>query len=562
MSWKVIAAAVVLAACTTTDPASPDGTSQVSVPDITSAPGETPDPEAAPGDDGALVCWEAEPRPGPAEFAFSDATVEAGLLDPLTGMHGHAAAWGDVNGDLIADLVVGTFANRPIEQYQVRGADGPRADTLLVGSADGLFSAVADFPEALGRTSGAIIADLDGDGDNDVMLSRNMRERERAAEPTQIYRNDGDTFALVDVDLGRLVSGRSIGVIDYNRDSLLDIVLLEDRWAGNRSTVLLENRGSLQFHEVTDEVGLPEGITGLGIATSDVNGDGRTDFFVGGSNRLFIATDDGFVEGDSEVFSWPVFGDEDDAAGAAIADVNRDGLPDLVVGHHYNSTLSQQRQVPIRLYLNEGTDDGGIPRFRDVTVEAGLVGLPTKAPHVEVADIDNDLWPDIVTTASAADGNQPAIFRNLGTEPGGTPTFEAPAGLGSPQYWVAGPTADVDRDGRVDILLVEWEPSLPSLFLRNETGSGNWLEVTVSGPQPIGTVVWVWEGGGLDQPEALLGMREIVVSQGYTSGGLPVAHFGLGTVATVDVRIVSPDGTSFAVTEVAANRHIRIPGGC
>ena len=44
-----------------------------------------------------------------------DATAAAGLTDPLTGMMGHAAAWGDVDGDGAPDLFVGTFADRPAD---------------------------------------------------------------------------------------------------------------------------------------------------------------------------------------------------------------------------------------------------------------------------------------------------------------------------------------------------------------------------------------------------------------------------------------------------------------
>lgn len=554
---------LMVAACTTstTGPAgatqSPGAAGPTSQSNPTSAPIDVIE-----GPSDGMVCWTAEPPPGSATITFSDITAEVGLVEPLTGMHGHAAAWGDVNGDNRPDLVVGTFANRPFEKYQVRGADGPSPDTLLVAAADGSYAVESTFPPILGRTSGAVIIDIDHDGDRDVLLSRNMRDRERGDAPTQIYRNDGGTFSLVDVDLGRLVSGRSIGILDFDQDGLLDILLVEDRFGGDRSSMLLRNEGGMVFSDVSQAAGIPEGLHGLGIATSDLNGDGATDFFVGGANRLFIATDSGFTEATDPLFTWDTFGNEDDAAGVSIADLNRDGLPDLVVGHHYNSTLSQNRSVPIRVYLNTGNDDQEIPRFVDVTSDAGIEPLPTKAPHVEIADLDNDGWPDILTTASADGGESPAVFRNLGGDRGGTPTFSAPTGLGSAQYWVAGPTADVDRDGRLDVLLVEWEPTLPSLLLRNESDSGKWLEVTVSGSEGIGTTVWVWEAGRLDDLDALLGMREIVVSQGYTSGNLPVAHFGLGETAAVDVRIVSPDGTSIAVTDVGANQHIRIPGGC
>lgn len=572
--FAVLAAATLFAAsCSGTPDTSEPNRPAVPGPTSTAPTTESPtvgnttktdedQPSDEPPSPDSIVCWAAPAAPGEASIAFSDATVAAALVEPLTGMHGHAAAWGDVNGDGHADLLVGTFANRPIERYQVRGADGPRPDSLLLGTSSGSFEALPGFPEVLGRTSGVAITDLDGDGDQDIVLSRNMRDRTRGDAPSQIYRNDGESFALVDIDLGRLFSGRSVGALDYNRDGLIDLILLEDRFAGERSSVLLHNEGDLSFTDRTLAAGLPGDVVGLGIATSDLNGDGRTDFFVAGANRLFVATDEGFGEATTPLFQWETFGNEDDVAGAAIGDLNRDGRPDLVVGHHYNSTLSQGREVPIRVYLNVGNTADGMPQFEDVTDLAGLLPLPTKAPHVEIADFDNDGWPDILTSASAADGTRPAIFRHEGVDADGVPRFAAPPGLGAAQYWVAGPTADVDRDGRLDVLLVEWEPTLPSLLLRNETASGHWLQVSIGIAQPIGTVVSVWPAGSLGEPSELIGVREIVVSQGYTSGNLPIAHFGLGDHDSVDIRAVLPDGTTHTATHVQADQHVRLPGGC
>jgi enediyne biosynthesis protein E4 len=259
---------------------------------------------------------------------------------------------------------------------------------------------------------------------------------------------------------------------------------------------------------------------------------------------------------------WEVFGDEDDVAGVSIADVNRDGLLDVVLGQHYNSTLSRGTAVPVRLYLNRSRD--GELMLEDVTERAGLIGLPTKAPHVEFVDLDNDGLVDILTSASAADGTLPAVFRNTGLVDG-IPVFEAPTGLGSPQYWVAMPTADVDRDGRVDTLAVEWESALPSPLFRNVSASGHWIEVSVDhtlGGGP-GTRVSVYENGAAGDPSRLLGMREITVSQGYSAGNEPVAHFGLGDVTAVDV-VVSPPlvVAPIVVTGLATDQHVRLPNGC
>jgi enediyne biosynthesis protein E4 len=506
-------------------------------------------------------CWTADPPPGAEGIQFSDITATSGLMEPLTGMFGHAAAWGDANQDGWPDLFVGTFADKDVQDYQLRGAAGPSPDRLLMGGTDGFVTAPG-YPATFGRSSGAAFADVDGDGRPDLVVARNVRPEPEGARPSEVLRNHGGRFAAQPLgapDLG----GRSVAVLDWNRDGLPDLFVAEDRWSGG-SSVLLRNEDGERFEDATAEAGLPPDLHGLGAAAVDLTADGRTDLFVAGSNRLFVALPDGrFEEAPNDVFRWPTFGGEDDVSGVSIADLNRDGRPDIVLGHHYNSTVDFGRQVPARLYLHGGVDPAGNPRFEDITEAAGLVALPTKAPHVEIADFDNDGWPDIVTTASAADGARPAIFRHLGLE-GGIPHFEAPVGLGDPHYWVTGPTQDVDRDGRLDVLLVEWEPSRPSLLLRNESNSGNWLSVEVD-PEiggGVGSMVAVYQAGRLGELDGLIGVRETTASQGYAAGTSTAVHFGLGPEASVDVRIRLPEGKVVDRRGVPANRYLRFPGGC
>ena len=300
------------------------------------------------------------------------------------------------------------------------------------------------------------------DGDFDLVVSRNWDDDQPSAPGTQVLRNDGGSLVPAGTGLPTQFAGRSVAVLDYDLDGLLDLFITADEGG----SVLLRNEGDLAFTDVTAAAGLPQGIVGLGVAVADLTGDRRQDIFVAGSNQLFVAEGESFQQVDSSVFAWPPIGDEDLVTGASIADVNRDGLLDIAVGHHFNSTIDDGAMVPVRLFLNRGE-----AQFEEVTEAAGLVGLPTKGPHVELNDMDNDGWPDLVATASAADGTRPAVFRHTGLN-GDIPMFSAPEGLGSPQYWVAGPTADIDRDGRLDVFLVEFDPALPSLMLRNETASG------------------------------------------------------------------------------------------
>lgn len=477
---------------------------------------------------------------------FDDVTDQAALVDPLKGMHGHAAIWTDVDGDDQPDLYVGTFADREAAIYRERGAAGPSPDRFLVQGSDG-FTMSESLPDVFSRSSGGATADLDNDGDLDLVVSRNIKDTSLGQTPTMVLENTGGGFAAGGSGIPDELGGRSVGVLDFDGDGLLDLFIVEDRFTGG-SSVLLHNEGGFDWSDATAASGLPGDVHGLGLVVADLDNDGSQDIFVSGSNRLFLADGSGgFAESDSSVFQWEIYGNEDDVAGASAADVNRDGLLDLAIGHHYNSTIEFGEQVAVRLYLNRG--DG---EFEDVTEAAGLTPLPTKAPHVELNDFDNDGWPDLLTSASAGDG--PALFVNQGLEDG-VPTFATPEGLGAPQYWVAAPTADYNRDGRLDVFLVEWEPALPSILLENASEVGNWLQVSVNGEAGfgIGWRVEVYDG------DDLIGARDITVTQGYSAGVLPIAHFGLGDLEEVDVILTPPAQDPIEVGTVTANQHIRWP---
>lgn len=550
----VVAIAVVLAVGCTGEPSGGEGT--------TTAPttaGESTTTALAQTLDGYSVCWNAEPAPGTDEVSFADETDSLGLVDALTGMRGHAAAWGDVDSDGSVDLFIGTFATARTEIYQERGADGPAPDRLLLGGA-GMFESVDGFPEQYGRTSGAVLVDLDGDGDLDLVASRNVTEREDGVA-TAILENTAEGFVERESGIDPALGGRSVGVLDYDDDGMLDLVILEDHYRGG-SSQLYRNQGGLVFEDVTGQVGFPEDVHGLGLATGDLNNDGYPDLFVAGSNRLFAGTGSGFTEVPGAVGDWETFGPEDDVSGAAIADVNRDGWLDLVVGHHFNSTVDRGSSVPVRLYLNDTAEPGGPIELLDVTEAAGLTGLPTKAPHVEIADIDNDGWPEIVTSASASDGSAPAVFSHMGLEDG-VPQFVTPEGLGSPQYWVTAPTSDINRDGRLDLIAVEWEPALPSILFVNQTASGNWLQVSVSdGVGGVGARVEVYEEGQAGDVDALLGARDITASLGYTAGVELIAHFGTGEATVVDIVVKRRGSDPVSLSGVAANSRIDVGGDC
>jgi hypothetical protein len=532
----------------------------------------------------AAALLAAPARAADDPFVFKDVGDDAGIFPHVAGIRGHAAAWGDADGDGYPDLFVGTFHNQ-----------GSKPGVLLLNAKGKFRAADGEHLRTSGIGSGALFADLANTGRPDLYVSHCAHGKDGvAAAPSLLFRNDGGG-KFTDVSKGSGAcppgyAGRGLAALDFDGDGLLDLVTCEQYYTSKVKTgaALYRNTGDYKFEDVSAAAGLPAGFGGLGVAVADVNNDGRPDLFLSGGagdHRLLLNAGGGkFREapGAREVFAWAGAGGEDAPAGVCVADVNRDGLADVVIGHHYSSFLAKPRSV--RLYLNRGVTDG-VPRFEDVTEAAGIGPLPMKAPHVEVQDFDNDGWPDIyVSVVKFRDGKPcPVIYRNLGAGAvpkfredawavndfptaedkalrGSRPLFDKILKEGKVIYAAAGPSADFDRDGRVDLFLANWWVGSRSLLLRNETPGGNWLAVRVEGGDGVnrmgvGARVSVYPAGKLGDAAARLGCREVAAGYGFCSGQEAVAHFGLGTAAAVDVEAVLPHGKGAVVRKgVAANQ--------
>jgi hypothetical protein len=336
--------------------------------------------------------------------------------------------------------------------------------------------------------------------------------------------------------------------------------------AGYR-TALFRNLGNLKFQDVTREAGLPEDLYGLGLAVADVNGDGRPDFFLPHANRFFLTKVDQagratYFESPelNKVFAWDALDREDWPCGAAFGDLNRDGQLDLILSIHGMKARN-------KVYLNKGVAKDGVPRFQDVTKEAGLGDIvPVRCPHVEIQDFDNDGWPDIYTSAAWLGGSgavTPLIYRGQGIKDG-IPRFVPSRPIEAPMvYYPAGPSGDFDNDGRLDLFLINWFQGNHCRLLHNTSPKKNWLQVQVTSRgkmnrMGIGARVMVSAAvktGRGDPP--WIGAQEVSTGYGYASGQPALCHFGLGNVEKVFVRVVPPQGQA-VMREVAANQRVVI----
>ena len=541
-------------------------------------------------------------------FQFRDVTKRSGLFPTVQGIHAHGAAWGDVDGDGRPDLYVGTF-HKP----------DSRANLLFLNRSSGFIAREDSATHISSRTTGVLFVDFDNDSDLDLYVASmpaapGSKLAQRSGYPLSgcsLFQNDKGKFTNIssgNAACPAAFGGRSATTLDFDGDGLLDLFVGEDPIAGyNGSTTtrcrLFRNQGDLQFEDVTDSAGIPREFPGLGVAAADMNNDGLPDLLVACTSgcHLLLNNRKGtfrVLTSATQTFRWPGAKGDNMVCGVSVCDVNLDGRLDICFGQHFERPW--QEPVANRLFLNDGTSNGN-PTFREVTQEAGIVGLPMKSPHVEFQDFDNDGRVDLYTSVVKFDSEgsvHPILFRNVSKQRGklqfrveGLSVNDFPnaddravkrtgAFFGKMitdhkiAYTAPGPTADFDRDGRIDLFLGSWWKEADSMLLRNETPrkhssrseseGSNWLQVIVQGSDGvnrmgIGSQVILYEAGKLGQTNACIGTREIAVGFGYASGQEAIAHFGLGDRKQCDVKVVLPHSKGVWTREnVAANQLLLI----
>ncbi len=330
---------------------------------------------------------------------------------------------GDADGDGWDDLFIAQPSGLPNRLYRNRG--------------DGTFEDITDVSQLgiLDDTSMGLFADVDNDGDQDLVVSLMVHG-------IVLFRNHGGgSFRLENSAFQAPTepSGSFLGLsaVDYDRDGLLDIYL-NSYSAGHRprdyrplpymdarnggANTLYRNVGGGVFENVTVQAGLNQNNRRWSFVASweDYDDDGWPDVYVAndwGLNNLYKNQGDGtFRDASSEL------GVTDRGAGMGIAwlDHDRDGLMDLHVSNMWSSAGHRVAPQPSfapgasrefkkdlakfrrgnSLYRNLG---GG--QFEDIT-DQSAISRGHWSWDSTAFDCDNDGYEDLLVTNGFITGHR------------------------------------------------------------------------------------------------------------------------------------------------------------
>ncbi len=317
----------------------------------------SPRPAAAPPSDGRLFTRLPSSYTG---VRFENRLTETQAMNVFTYRNfynGGGVAIGDLTGDGLPEMVL--TANQ----------GGPR---LYLNEGHFRFRDVTDASgietKAGSWTTGVTFADVNGDGKLDIYICK-AGPGVPATRANELWINQGTDrdgvphFKEMAREYGVADEGWSTQAVffDYDRDGRLDLLVINnspkpvtgfgvlysrqtpDRYSGAKLYHNDGGRDHPHFSEVTEKAGIlsPQNAFGLGVA---------------------------------------------------VADVNRDGWPDVYVSNDFF-----ERDY---LYLNNG--DGTFTEAQDRAMPVGSY----YSMGLDVADVDNDGWPDVYTTDMLPQGEQ------------------------------------------------------------------------------------------------------------------------------------------------------------
>jgi hypothetical protein len=354
----------------------------------------------------------------------------------------NAVAVADVNGDNIPDLVV---ANWCTDVNCTASSVG-----VLLGDGDGTFQPAVNYGSGGLYADAVAVADVNGDGKVDIVVGNCgfPKVTQCANGNVAVLLNNGDGTFQAAIQHGLSGAGAaSLAIADVNGDSKPDVLVATGSASGGFVDVLLGNGDGTLQTAVPYSTG---GLTALSVAVADVNGDTLPDLIVANwcpdSACTITSTVGVLLNSGGGIFQsavpYPSGGFNSNSV--VIEDVNGDGKLDLVVGNG-STTGTDAGNVGVLLGNGDGTFQSVVPYAR------GGYG----AGSLALTDVNGDSKPDLVVAncstsaigCTHSDGDLTVLLGN------GDGTFQTAIAFGSggtTPFGVA--VGDLNADGKPDVV--------------------------------------------------------------------------------------------------------------
>ena len=237
---------------------------------------------------------------------------------------------------------------------------------------------------------------------------------------------------------------------------------------------------------------------GVTIATADINGDGIPDLvtLVPGNSEVDVVTVD--AQGSFTLVSPQIFPDISQMSSLALADVNNDGIADVIVSDASSSSTG------VRVLLNDG--DGNLAADVSYPTESSAGAGPVS---VILADVNGDGWVDIIT-ANGRDGSISVLLNN------GDGTFAAPVSYLAGTDPVAAAVADMNGDGFPDLVVVDSAGDAVQVLLNDGDSTFAAALPQSVGAGPVSVILSDIDGDGRQDV--------VVVDQDENTAGVLLGH--------------------------------------
>ena len=467
-----------------------------------------------------------------------------------------AGAVVDIDNDGVEELFIGGGIDQQDAFFRYKD-----------GSFQDITTETGWVKETPDKTFSAISLDLDVDGDNDLLVTRQSG--------VFLYTNTDGTFAAkkLDLELDQKTVPLSVAVADINRDGLYDMYVsgyiarehVEGETIFNKEyggvSGLFINTGEDTFDNITEQAGmLYQHNTFQGVFI-DVDGDRLEDLVVAydtGTVRTWKnngdMTFDNLPNPSSSYYSYPM--------GIAVTDLGNDGLPDFFFSN-VGST------VPDSLVRGDLRDDQILHKDWLLFENQGDFTFTDSASERQVAayefswgavfeDFNLDGRDDLVVSENYSgwplhklpmwrlDGrfllqNEQGVFSASGEL----------SGVQNREYGIAPLTADFNQDGYPDLVHVNILG--PQNIFLSQGGDQGFLKIKLPNTvESIGAVVTVTLADG-----SVL-IQTFVVGEGLLSDQSHTLVFGLGDQEAKSISVTRLDGAQSTVEGSYRNEIVQL----